>query len=166
MKPMKNKDENEFKNFFSKLKIMKANFKATLIAITILIIYCLVIGVILFSKGNKLYEFEHQIDETCFNNKCEINFIIKEDQDGPFYVYIKYLSFYLNHRNIAFSVDWSQINGDDFDSGNPKGRCGDYYENNDGEKFYPDVFKNKKGEGTMNPCGLFSLLYVKCFLNR
>lgn len=161
---MKNPDHK--KNFFSKLTIIKANFKATLIATLVLILYTFIIGITLYTNSSSQYKFSHQIDQTCFKNKCQIRFILKEDQNGPFYVYVKYKDFYLNHRNIAFSVDWGQINGGSYDSGNPNARCKGYSLNEDGVAFYPGLFEKKNKGEIMNPCGLFSLLYVKCFLIR
>ena len=52
------KQKEELKNFFLKLTIIKSNFKATIIATIILMLYCLIMGIILFSKSNNLFEFK------------------------------------------------------------------------------------------------------------
>lgn len=62
----------EIKNFFVKMRIIKDNFRNTMICLIILVCYFFIIGLSMIYVSIDLFEFEHRIDDRCVGNKCEI----------------------------------------------------------------------------------------------
>ncbi len=96
--------KEKIKRFFTRMKILKHNFKITLILIFLSSIYFLIMGIAMSRSIDDLFEFKHQIDDRCDNGTCEIRFKIHQDVKGPFYIYIQYDNFFLNHRKVMLSV--------------------------------------------------------------
>ena len=61
----------------------------------------------MIAENDKLFEFQHRIDDRCFDGSCEINFKIHENVKGTVYFYVKYRDFYINHRKVVNSVDYT-----------------------------------------------------------
>lgn len=61
---------NLVKKLFLEMKIIKDNFRLTMIVISLLAVYFLVIGVFMVMENSKLFEFEHRIDDRCLNGSC------------------------------------------------------------------------------------------------
>lgn len=57
---------NDFKNFFLKTKIIKDNFKISMIILALLIVFFLIAGLLMWNQYQDLYEDEYRFD----NKSC------------------------------------------------------------------------------------------------
>lgn len=66
-----------------------------------------------------------------------MNFFITQKTKGPFYIYIHFKDFYVNHRKVLLSVDYDQLSGKILDEDDSKTNCEDYNKNKHLFDFYP-----------------------------
>lgn len=112
-------------------------------------------GVHLLNTSNDIYEStiiydgsDASPDCTIYNQNqgthCPISFTLRDDVDGPLYVYYGLSNFYQNHRLYVSSVDQYQIGGTKETKSTLEGTC---------------VSKVENGSQLLNPCGLIANSY-------
>ena len=160
---IKNKEKN---NVFTEMKIIKDNFKIVQIIIIILSLYFLIIGLFILKTSSNIYSLIYRFDDKCTKNVCELNFHIKNDIKGPFYVYIGFKNFYLNNRKVMLSLDKNQLRGDIINDIKENDSCKNYFYYKHGKRYLKKKFEGSNLNKILHPCGLNSLLYNKCYLKR
>lgn len=160
---IKNKDKN---NVFTQMKIIKDNFKIVQIIIVLLSLYFLIIGIFILNISSKLNEITYRFDDKCSKNVCNLEFHIKNDIKGPFYVYIGFKNFYLNNRKVMLSVNKKQLNGKIISENEENNSCKDYFYYEDGQRYLKKKLEETSLNKVLNPCGLYPLLYNQCNLKR
>ena len=68
---------------------------------------------------------------------CQLDFIIKEDVDGPLYVYYGLTNFYQNHRLYVKSQSVKQLLNEEFSMKDVETQCAPMVYNNESKLFYP-----------------------------
>jgi hypothetical protein len=65
-----------------------------------------VIGTILMTLKKNEFRHEFRYDDKCLaGSACTFDLEVLDDQTGPFYVYIQFENYYLNHRKTSKSFD-------------------------------------------------------------
>lgn len=101
-------------------------------------------------------EFQHEVrfDDSCLHGEyCNKYLEIKEDFKGPFYIYIKYENYYINHRKMAKSFDAIQLTGEDRSKKEVKQFCDVLSTNEQGLKNHSYAGTPLVASEVMNPCG-------------
>jgi hypothetical protein len=80
----------------------------------------------------KSNEFRHvtRYDDVCRDKvTCSFDYDIPKDFNGPFYIYIEFENYFINHRKTSKSFDNQQLNGDARTSDELMTFCEDKYLN-------------------------------------
>lgn len=73
----------------------------------------IIIGVIIRASGNSSTEFRIRFDDKCKSStaSCDFDIVVREDTEGPFYVYVHFTNFHINHRQVMRSFSSDQMRG-------------------------------------------------------
>jgi hypothetical protein len=153
-------------NIFTKMKIIKNNFKYIQIIIFLFSLYLFIIGIFIYTSSSKLLKMDFRFDNKCTKNDCDIIFNLKKDYKGPIYIYIRFKNFYRNNRKVMLSINAQQMKGKDMSNESEITDCINYSKVKDAKRFFDDIFNDKNDEDIIHPCGLKAFLYNDCEIKR
>lgn len=152
---------------FKRQTIVQTNLSAIQVISIILILYFIVFAVVLYSKSDSLFEFKYRIDDNCINYPCQFYMRVDKTMETKFlYVYIGFDNFFVNHRKVAQSLAYGQLENTEKEIEKFKESCEGYYTLETLNSFFPDIRNYEPEGGVINPCGLYPLLYTQCKIIR
>lgn len=120
----------------------------------------MLIGIIIRATANDNTEWSIRFDDKCRTNAvCTFELNVFEDVEGPFYVYIKFSNYHVNHRNVMRSFSAAQLRGEVVDMTTLEKYCGKKLRNKDlAIQKYALASGTVDPEGPLNPCGIMPAL--------
>lgn len=120
----------------------------------------IVIGVIIRGTANNNTEWSIRFDDKCRTDaECTFDLNVFEDVKGPFYVYIKFSNYHVNHRNVMKSFSGAQLRGEAVTFKTIETYCSNKLRNKDlNITVYPFAGEKADPEAALNPCGILPAL--------
>lgn len=90
---------------------------STMFTFSIFSVIFLAIGVVLYVMSDQIYEETIVYDNECYSYlrredaTCDLEIEVREDVEGPVYVYYQLDNFYQNHRRYVKSKNSDQLSG-------------------------------------------------------
>jgi LEM3 (ligand-effect modulator 3) family / CDC50 family len=124
------------------------------------VVILIVIGVIIRATANNNTEFSIRFDDKCkTNSPCTFDLNVFEDVEGPFYVYIKFSNYHVNHRNVMRSFSAAQLRGEAVTIDKLETYCNKKLRNKDlNLTVLPFGSGTVDPEAPLNPCGILPAL--------
>lgn len=122
----------------------------------------IIIGVIIRASGNSSTEFRIRFDDKCKSTltTCDFDIIVREDAEGPFYIYVHFSNFHINHRQVMRSFNAKQLSGQAVSFDDIDNTCGNKLRNKD---LNISAYRFNTGasvdpEAMLAPCGILPSL--------
>ena len=142
-------------------RIIKTNLSVIHIVSIILIIYLLIAGIVIYYKSQNLFDYKYRLDDNCLYYPCQFYMRINKNiSTKALYLYISFDEFFVNHRKVATSISYKQL--ETGYSASYKTECKGYYTLDVLQLFFPDIKDYIPEDGIIKPCGLYPLLYTQC----
>ena len=121
----------------------------------------IIIGIIIKASANDNTEFRIRFDDKCKSStsSCDFDIVVREDVTGPFYLYVHFTNFHINHRQVMRSFSVNQMRGLPSTYEENAKVCGNKLRNKD-LNFSKYKFTNETAdpEGLLTPCGILPSL--------
>lgn len=121
----------------------------------------IVIGVIIRASANNNTEFRIRFDDKCksTSTSCDFDIVVREDTKGPFYFYVHFTNFHINHRQVMRSYSVNQMRGLAASYDDISTTCGNKLRNKDlNISAYKFSTEKVDSEGLLTPCGILPSL--------
>ena len=149
--------EDCFKPFFiiaQADKVMSLTIMQTITCNFIVVIILLFTGSVLATYKTMEFNLTSRFDDSCVHaTLCKKTFELKEDFEGPFYIYIEFENYYVNHRLMAKSFDAVQLTGEDRTVSEVEIFCANMTSNAQGGLTTSYTGQTLIPADPMNPCG-------------
>lgn len=119
------------------------------------------LGAIMLAQSNMIKSISIQYSTDCptIGSTCDVSFEVKDDIEGPVYVYYELDNFYQNHRRYVKSRSIMQLRGEDMGYDDVKVDCDPAITNSDIGKLVSVNGTVLNGDDVAVPCGLIAKTY-------
>lgn len=150
--------------FLKRQTIIKTNLWVIQIISTILVVYLVIMGTVIYSTSKNLFKFQYRTDENCLSYPCEFHMRLDQDINAKnLFIYIGFEDFFVDHRKVADSISYPQLEGAETDINNLMEDCKGYYSLEMLLSFFPSKSNYDPQSRVIKPCGLYPLLYTQCW---